>query len=144
MTEPITLTLGERYHNPGDVEWFDIPWHGLLGRGDGNLCIFDTDFHGIRALALDLLNQQRRHGLRTIADIIAKFAPAKDRNNVPAYIDAMCHAMTCSATYTLDLADRPTLMAFTTGIIVHEQGRCIYAPAVIAAPVSAVLGLPPI
>lgn len=140
MTDP---TRGERNHNPGNIEDFGIPWLGLTGHDDGNYCIFDNDFHGIRALALDLCNMQRRHGLRTIAEIIPIFAPSKDRNNVPAYISAVVHGMTCSPNAVLDLTKPTTLRDFTVAIIMHENGRCIFTPQQIITAVNDVLGILP-
>jgi hypothetical protein len=134
-------TRGESYNNPGDIEDFGIPWKGMTGVGAGNLCIYATRHDGLRALALDLLNAQRKHGLRTIAEIVPRYAPAKDHNDVPAYIAAVAHEMACSPTRILNLADPPTLRDLVTCFIMHEQGRCIYTVEEVVAVVTEVLGV---
>lgn len=121
MAEP----RGERDNNPGNLEG-GIAWRGLLGH-DGPYDTFDTVANGLRALALDLINQQRLHGLRTIGDIIPKFAPAADHNNVAAYIAAVCAETGWQAGQQLDLTQPATLVSLMRAVIAHENGACPYS-----------------
>ena len=54
-----------------------------------DFCVFDTPEHGLRALAKDLVNQQRIHNLATVDQIISKYAPPADANDTAAYIAAI-------------------------------------------------------
>lgn len=132
---------GERNHNPGNLEG-DVPWAGLVGHDAEGYCVFVDDAHGLRALALDLANQQKLHGLRTVEAIIAKFAPSKDRNDVPAYVAAVCKSMQRQPQQPLDLTDAATLHALVRAIIVHENGECIYSDGEIDDAVASALHLP--
>lgn len=128
---------GERNNNPGDLEG-SIPWQGLKGH-DGVYDVFDTPEDGIRALALDLLNQQRLHGLNTVEKIIPKFAPSADDNDVAAYIRAVRDGMPVRPDQVLDLTVPYTLKHFIEAVIIHENGACPYSDAQLVAGIDAAL-----
>ena len=123
-------TRGETNFNPGNLEWTSTPWHGQIGT-DGPFVKFDTPANGIRALAIDLRNQQDHHGLNTVREIIMKFAPPSE-NNTAAYIAAVSSQLGVAPDDILDLHDADTLTKFVKAIIQHEQGRCIYGDATIS------------
>lgn len=128
---------GERDNNPGNLEGA-IPWQGLKGH-DGAYDVFDTAENGIRALALDLLNQQRLHGLNTVGEIIPKFAPAADGNDVAAYIAAVCKYTGWAPDQRLYLSAFFDLKGITEAVIRHENGDCPYSNAQINDGIDAAL-----
>lgn len=149
MTDPSTRagaraqdepTRGERNHNPGNVERTKIPWAGLAQdqSGDPRFCVMDTDYFGIRMLAMVLLHGFLREGRRTIgvdpapphASIIAAWAPPGE-NDTAAYERDMCRWLGCAPTDVLDVGKR--IRELARGIIDQENGRCIYSDALIAA-----------
>ena len=76
---------GIRNRNPGNIRWVDgitSTYLGCVGsdaapgaQKDTGFCIFDTDAHGIQALAHLLLIYQDRHGLNTVRGVINRWAP---------------------------------------------------------------------
>ena len=139
---PFKMTVGFLNRNPGNLRYFGVTWNGLAASPEGpcddkGFCVFTNDLDGIRALALDLLNAQRRHGLRTIAEIIPHYAPAKDNNNVVAYIADVAHDMGVPSTHALDLTDASQLAALVSAVIKHENGADPYSDDLKAAAVAA-------
>lgn len=121
----LELKRGERNHNPLDLEDFGIPWEGLTGR-DGPYCVFIDDLRGIRAAARDLHTKWGKDGLRTFSDIVPKFAPSTDHNDVPAYVEHLTELTGIGADEPLDLDQLSELASVVRAFICHEQGRCIY------------------
>ena len=136
-----TPTRGERDHNPGNLRDEGIAWEGLANPSadSGGYCIFVDDFHGLRALARDLHTKWLKDGLNTIAKIIPKYAPAADDNDVAAYESDLCGQLGLGPDDALDLSQIGNLAALVRAVIRHEQGRCVYAPADIAAAVTSAL-----
>lgn len=141
-----TRPRGIRNKNPGNIrgtiDGTNVkldPWRGQVGLDDKGFCIFDHEEHGVRALALLMLNYQSRHGLQTIEQLITRWAPPKGNhgrveNNTVAYIAAVCVA--CGVRYDdrIYLArDRHMLSQLTRAIIKHENGIQPYPPVIIDA-----------
>lgn len=119
-TEP----RGVRNHNPGNIRWGD-PWQGLVPvneRTDKSFCQFISPAYGIRAMARTLITYQDKHQLRTIKDVITRWAPPSE-NNTQAYIDSVSRAMARGATEILDLHTYDALRPLLNAIIYHENGR---------------------
>lgn len=143
MSADIPATpLGELLHNPGNLRDFGIPWLGLADPpiDERGFCIFVDDFHGLRALSRDLYNKWSRDGLKTVEQIISKYAPSGDDNDTSAYIADVCGNLGIKPDSPLDLSIAPNLGALARAIIRHEQGRCIYSVSALAAAVAAALG----
>lgn len=121
---------GIRNNNPGNLRpSSSYKWLGQAGVDEGNYLIFDTPDNGLRAAAKNLLNQQRKHGLRTVRDIITKYAPAADNNDTQAYILAVSDELGVAATDPLDLGQSDQLAAFLRAVIRHENGVQPYSDA---------------
>ncbi len=121
---------GIRNNNPGNIRTGD-KWQGLTGVDDAGFCIFDTPEHGIRALAKVLIAYQVKHGLRTISDMICRWAPPVE-NDTPAYIMSVCQAVGASAVGPYILTPG-RLRDLTAAIIKHENGEQPYSIDVIQA-----------
>lgn len=82
---------GIRNNNPGNIRVGD-DWLGLAKREEMTaeqqketaFAVFSSPVYGIRAMAKILLKYQRKHGLKTLAKMIKKWAPAGDGSNDPA------------------------------------------------------------
>ncbi len=132
------LTRGERNRNPGNLR-HGVPWLGLaVGQTDPAFCQFIDSLHGIRALALNLLNYQRLHGLGTLQDIVARWAPPSE-NDTAAYVAGCARDMGVDPYTSLVLTDAPTLQSLTRAIIHHENGRVLYSDENLAAAVASAL-----
>lgn len=122
-------------NNPGNLKYDDrFQWQGLATppKDDKGFCVFLTAEAGLRALAIDLRNQQVLHGLDTPESVISKFAPERDNNDVPAYVAAVYKRTGFTPNETIDLTDRQTLKSFMTAVIWQENGSCPYSAAQIA------------
>jgi hypothetical protein len=134
------LTRGERNNNPGNIER-GSPWLGLSPdqSGDSRFAVFEEPIYGIRALAKLLLNYQRIHGLQTVEQIINRYAPPSE-NVTQSYVQSVANRLGVSPRERLNLSDPNTLMALTSAIIHHENGRVIYPREIIAQGVYLALG----
>ena len=137
MAEP---TRGERNRNPGNLRYNPrIAW---LGEDDppqdpGGYCRFTDDFHGLRALAMDLYHKWAR-GLRTVEAIIAVYAPPAE-NDTAAYVKDVCQQLAVKPAELIDLSLAGNVAVLAKAVIRHENGRCIYGNDLIARAVTAAL-----
>src|SRR4051812_2651489 len=84
---------GFRNRNPGNIDFAPSnKWQGQVGLGDGWLpagqrrfAAFESHEYGIRALAMLLTTYQDRYGLRTIRQIVSRWAPGNE-NDTGAYV----------------------------------------------------------
>jgi hypothetical protein len=121
---------GIRNHNPGNIERGD-PWQGLAEKQtDPRFCVFRAPKWGIRALARVLITYQDKHGLRTVRDIISRWAPAPE-NNVAAYVDSVCERSELSEMEPLNLHDWRDMRPLVEAMIHHENGVQPYSRATI-------------
>lgn len=114
---------GIRNANPGNLEWGD-PWQGLVAeslRTDPRFAQFTSTSYGIRALVRTLITYQDKHQLRTIAEIIRRWAPGGE-NDTQAYIAAVSRQTGIGPTVRLDMHRYDDVRAITEAIIRHENG----------------------
>lgn len=115
------LPRGVRSNNPGNIRHGD-PWQGLAkNQPDKDFATFASAAYGIRALARTLITYQDKHGLRTIRQIIGRWAPPKE-NDTPAYVRAVATQSGRQANAQLDMQTYADLRAVTEAIIRHENG----------------------
>jgi len=121
---------GIRNHNPGNIRWGD-PWQGLVPkakRTDTAFCQFVNAAYGIRALARTLITYQDKYGIRTIRDIVTRWAPPSE-NNTNAYIDAVAQRVRIPLQHDdkpdmpLDMHHYEDLRAVVEAIIRIENGK---------------------
>jgi hypothetical protein len=125
MRDP-RASRGYRNRNPGNIDWNERnKWQGQVGRETtGNpprFAVFESHEYGIRALAVLLITYQDRHGLRTIAGIINRWAPGSE-NDTAAYIAHVARLTGRDPHERLDLHRHEDLKPLVTAIITHELG----------------------
>lgn len=124
-----TKPRGIRNNNPGNLRRSGDPWQGLADRQtDMEFFTFKSAIYGIRALARTLISYQDKHGLRTIRQIISRWAPPNE-NNTNAYIRAVAADVEQDADQILDMHRFDHLLPLTKAIIRHENGQQPYADA---------------
>lgn len=129
MTTPQNLTRGIRNNNPGNIRRSTDPWQGLSNRqGDVEFFTFKDAIYGIRALARTLIAYQDKHGLRTIRQIVNRWAPPTE-NNTNAYVRAVAADTGLDADQPLDMHRFDHLLPLTKAIIHHENGQQPYTDA---------------
>ena len=117
---------GIRNNNPGNIRHTKTDWKGLANPpSDGAFCVFIAPQYGIRALSVLLRNYSRYYGIRTIKNIIARFAPATE-NQTDAYIRSVCKATGFDDSEQLDLEQDAVVIALMKAIIKHENGQQPY------------------
>jgi hypothetical protein len=129
------IPRGIRNRNPGNIEITTprTPWQGRVpdhDLSDPRFEQFTAPQWGIRALARVLITYQDKHGLRTVQDIITRWAPATE-NNTAAYVNAVARAMGVSPLRQIDVTRHATLHALVAAIIRHENGQQPYSAATI-------------
>lgn len=129
---------GLRNNNPGNLRDQGIPWQGVTGADADGYLIFDTALNGIRAIARDLWTKFHKDGLRTVAAIIAKYAPPEDRNDTGAYVAAVAKALGVEPLDPLHM-DMAQMPQFVRAIINHENGSCPYSSTLIAQAITLAL-----
>lgn len=89
----VLQSRGYRNKNPGNIDFNPRnKWVGQVGiepaphdNGRPRFAVFDSHEHGIRALAMLLQTYQDRHDLKTIRQIINRWAPSNE-NNTNSYV----------------------------------------------------------
>lgn len=113
--------LGLRNNNPGNLRPSNrYKWQGEVGENKG-FVVFDTELNGLRAMARNLKNQQRLHGLNTIASVITKYAPESE-NDTAAYIAFVAREAGVSAHTPIDLENDMQLIKIQRAMIKMENG----------------------
>lgn len=110
--------VGMLLNNPGNLKFA-----GQAGAvaGPGGFAQFASMQGGLDALARQLELYGSR-GNDTVQGIVSTYAPASDRNNVPAYVRAIDKELDVTATQHLNLLDPKVLAELIRAIIRHEQG----------------------
>ncbi len=79
-------TRGLRNNNPGNIRKGDA-WQGMAAdQPDPDFVTFVSIEWGIRALAEVMQTYYYSHNLRTVRQIITRYAPPGDSNNTDAYV----------------------------------------------------------
>lgn len=113
---------GIRNCNPGNVRITKDKWQGLCPtQTDGEFFQFTEMKWGYRALLRTLQNYRKRHGCRTIADFINRWAP-RTENNTSAYIARVCKELGAPTTFIPDINDKGTMCALAAAISEVENG----------------------
>ena len=113
---------GIRNCNPGNIRITKDKWQGLCPtQTDGEFFQFTEMKWGYRALLRTLQNYRKRHGCRTIADFINRWAP-RTENNTSAYIARVCKELGAPTTFIPDINDKGTMCALAAAISEVENG----------------------
>ena len=135
------IPRGIRNNNPGNIDYNPTnKWQGQLPHEPGiesRFARFETPFYGIRALAKLLLNYQRLHGLRSVRQIINRWAPTSE-NATHSYINAVANELGINLDIELTL-NQKNLERLTVAVIRHENGRQPYTEELIARAVQEAL-----
>ncbi len=113
---------GLRNNNPGNIRITKDKWQGLRPvQEDKEFFQFTGMKWGYRALIRTLQNYRRRHGCRTIADFINRWAPPSE-NYTGGYISRVCKEMQVPNSFVPDVDDKATMCAFAAAISEVENG----------------------
>lgn len=115
---------GLRNNNPGNIRKSADRWQGLaLLQDDPAFFKFTEPKWGVRAIGKILRNYETRYSLRTVRDLISRWAPPVE-NLTESYVDTVARALRVQPDATIDVsASLPTL---ASAIIQHENGTNPY------------------
>ena len=128
---------GVRNNNPGNLDRTATVWRGedrsaAALASEKRFCVFETPQAGFRALAKTLLTYQDKHGLRTVREIINRWAPPVE-NNTESYITQVAREVGVGSREILSLKKQVPLQRLVTAIARHENGGLFWDEAVIEA-----------
>ncbi len=112
---------GIRNNNPGNLNYAGQRGAEKEGGPNGRFAVFPSMIDGIAALYRQLKLYAGR-GIDTISEIVKKYAPAADNNNVGAYISSLMKATGKGANEALNPEDMDTMVKLIRGIVNHENG----------------------
>ncbi len=117
-----TLPRGERLHNPGCIRTVKGQvWEGQAEeQTDPDLVVFKSDHWGLRAMARVLGNYQKRHGLKTVKEIITRWC---GRENAKDYVAFVLERNKWNSEWKLDLTRCHVIIPMMSAIIRWENGR---------------------
>jgi hypothetical protein len=120
--------IGARNNNPGNIRYNAANnWVGQTGQ-DGGFATFDTPEHGARAMS-KLISNYGNQGINTIDGIIARYAPAGDRNDPNAYADAVSKATGLPRNVSLNMDDPDVQQKLLNAMQSVELGKGNTFPA---------------
>lgn len=130
-----------RNNNPGNIR-IGEKWQGLMDPADmtpeqaaeKEFCVFKTPAYGFRAMAKIFNSYHYKHGVRTIEQAVARWAPPTE-NNVRAYVRSVCDYMGQAPTDPMPFPNgRPAQQrAFLKAFSIHEAGGWFFSLADLAA-----------
>ena len=113
---------GLRNNNPGNIRNSSTVWQGeIVPSKDKSFKQFKTMAYGYRALIKLLQNYRKLYNLKTVAELINRWAP-ENENNTSAYITRVCKEMQVPSTYVIDIEDKATMCAMAAAISQVENG----------------------
>lgn len=116
------MTRSERNNNPGNIRLTSDRWRGqVLPPPDRGFVTFREPKWGYRALFVILEGYMLRHGLRTIREIIGRYAPPTE-NATAAYIRSVCRATGWGPDDPLDPCGR-VMQDLARAITLVESGK---------------------
>ena len=99
------------------------PWLGEVRPGqDAQFCQFQDMAHGYRAAMRLLQNYQRLYGLRTLRQIISRWAPPSE-NDTRGYINTVCYLTKWDAERALQLKQKEQMIPLVSAMSQVENGR---------------------
>lgn len=126
------MTRGLRNNNPGNIRKTGDKWRGLSAtQTDKSFFQFTDAKYGIRAMGKLLKNYQTRYGLKSVNDIINRWAPPVE-NNTSSYVVHVADLLGVGINDNINLNDTDVLIELVKGVIKHENGVNPYSDATIA------------
>lgn len=115
---------GIRNNNPLNIRKSSVAWQGKIAHGtDKDFEQFISLEYGIRAGMINIRTYLIRDRLQNICQIIAKWAPSSDGNNVEAYIDAVCKKATITRAQIIKYNDKNTICRIVWAMAYVECGQ---------------------
>lgn len=114
---------GIRNNNPGNIRRSGVVWLGQSSvQLDKDFVTFDTPLAGARALSRLLKTYYHNHGLKTVNQIISRYAPSIE-NDTSSYVKSVAKRLAIHPDMAMVSDDfTKKLPKLVQAIIVHENG----------------------
>lgn len=117
------MSRGLRNHNPGNIRRSVCRFRGeVLPSTDPAFKQFEADEWGYRAIFVVLRTYWRKHHLRTLSEMIARWAPPSE-NDTARYIRSVTSLTGIAPNEEIDPQDRSTMIPLVAAISQVENGR---------------------
>lgn len=124
------MPRGIRNNNPGNIKRGNDQWRGLaeeeemkeFQKREQTFLVFEEAKWGLRAMARILSNYQKKHGLRTIFDMIDRWAPAHDNNDPNTYANAVAQRVGKGIGEQINFEDSTIAIPMMQAMIRVENG----------------------
>lgn len=116
--------LGVKNHNPLNLRPVQPPFEGTVGvvaGPGGDFTVFKDNVFGFRAACRNLIAYYDRENIRTVAQVIARWAPSSE-NDTRAYITAVCNRTGYRSDQVLELKTYEVAYNLLHAMTVQEQG----------------------
>ncbi len=124
------MSRGLRNHNPGNIRHSADRFRGeVLPATDHAFKQFEADEWGYRAIFVILNTYRTRHGLRTMGELIRRWAPPSE-NATEHYIRAVTRLTGLAADAEIDTSAREVMLPLAAAISQVENGVAADAAAV--------------
>lgn len=117
-----SIPRGYRNNNPLNIRISNSNWLGKVSPNtDGSFEQFSAIKYGYRAAIKTLRSYYYIHGLRTIRQMIKRWAPAEDNNNPTNYANRVAQSSGIAADHQLTF-DQDTITKIVYGMAIVENG----------------------
>jgi hypothetical protein len=123
------MAKGYKNNNPGNIRLtFDKAGNKILvyqGEIDGNsksFRTFESMIYGYRAMFSLLTHYVTRDGMKTIRDIISRYAPETDNNDTEAYIKNVSDLTNVDPDAEVDISDTNFFQQMVAAMSMQENG----------------------
>lgn len=117
-----SLPRGLRNNNPGNIRKNSDVFQGEKTSSDREFKQFKSMAYGYRAIFKILSNYGRNYHLKTIRQMIGRWAP-ENENDTEAYIKAVADYSCIPADDPIDINDREQMIRIVAGMSKVENGR---------------------
>jgi len=116
------MSRGLANNNPGNIRRSKVRYRGEVQPSrDPSFKQFESPAWGYRAVFMLLHTYRVRHGLRTIREMISRWAPPSE-NRTEIYIRAVADAVGIADDRPVDTRDRTTMLRMAAAISRVENG----------------------
>jgi hypothetical protein len=117
------MTRGLINNNPGNIRIDGVKWHGeVIPSRDSAFKQFEGMSWGYRAMFVTLNTYQKKYGLRTIRQMVGRWAPPVE-NDTDAYVAAVARWSTVDADCRVTATNRDVMVPIVAAMSRVENGR---------------------
>lgn len=115
------MARGLRNNNPGNIRHSSENWQGEIPTMDKSFKAFKTMAYGYRAMFVLINNYQKKYGLKTITEIINRWAPPNE-NDTTNYCKCVSEWSGVPATSKITTTNREVIVPIVAAMSRMENG----------------------